>query len=318
MNANCLPPPLSKKPCQAFLKMSLKQIIISTVIKYFIDHQAEIAKIKQENRKLMKKLKGFITFEDALDEDDYDIQDFYFNFEDYEVFFERNAKRSDSDIMERRANVRKKMLDIHSKVYPQIKQLGVNCHWNEKNITSMICPCEFNKGRVGWIGVRYGKLKKEIDVVNQSLGQNEKDEIKGFQKHGCMQFCIVPNGFEINLFLAVKHDAIDRSYLQGNLDKLKTQIETEINKLRGYGMLWEIQNESAGERYIFELDKQNPNEFCNYLKKYDSDGCESYLKIFYDVNDERIKTKESIAEEVITFMQILNPLYNKMVWRPNI
>lgn len=285
------------------------------MIQFFIDNQAEIEEIKRNNKNLQKKMRGFITAEDPIDEDDYDIENYYFDFQDYETFFPRNEARNDQDIRARRLVVQRKMLSIHKMIYPQIQRLGINCHWNEKNITSMTIPCEYNRGRVAWLGIRYGKLKKEIDVVNQNLDPREKDDMKGFQKHGCLQFCIIPKGFEINLFLAVKHDAIDRSHVQKHLGELKSSIEKEISKLTGYGMLWEIYNDMTGESYEFDIDKRNADEFCEYLKN-DQDGCESYLKLFYSADDERIKTKESIAKEVVTIMEVLNPLYNAMVWRP--
>jgi HKD family nuclease len=156
------------------------------IINYYKDNQEEIKELNRAQKKLKKKLKGYIHQDDELDPDDYDINDYYFNFSDYENFFARNEIRDDADIRERRKIVQNKMLAIHDKIYPQIKKLGVYCHWNPKHISSLIRPCEYNRGRVGWLGIRYGKSKKEVDVLNQYLDANEKDEIKGFQKHACL------------------------------------------------------------------------------------------------------------------------------------
>lgn len=290
--------------------------VTEEVIQYYKDNQAEIEALQKEQKKLKKKIKGFIRQDDAMDLDDYDIEDYYFTFADYETFFKRNEAREDMDIREKRKVVQDKMLAIHEMVYPQIKKLGVNCHWNQKNISSILKPCEYNRGKVGWIGVRYGKTKKEVDAVNEFLGKNEKDEIKGFQKHGCLQFCIVPNGFEINLFLAVRHDAIDRGHVQDNMNQLKSKITKEISKLQGYEMTWEIYNEAVDEYYSFDIDKDDPEDFCKFLFKYDRDGCESYLKIFYPADDEALYDIDSISFEITTYIKMLMPLYNVLVWRP--
>ena len=285
------------------------------VIKYYEDNQAEIDALKQMQKRLRKKIKGYIRQSDAMDSDDYDIDDYYFTFSDYETFFDRNSQRDDIDIREQRKSVQDKMLAIHERVYPHIKKLGLDRHWNKNHVTSVIRPCEYNKGRVT---VRYGKTKKEVDVVNIWLGQNEKDEIKGFQKHGCLQFCIVPTGFEINLFLAVRHDAIDRAYVQENLNELKPKITKELAKLKGYGITWEIYNDVTEEYHCFEIDNEETEDFCKFLQKYDRDGCESYLKLFYQADDEALYDIDSISNEVINYMTRLIPLYNAMVWRPKV
>ncbi|EYE87247.1 hypothetical protein Q428_14355 [Fervidicella metallireducens AeB] len=293
-------------------------MVTDDVIKYYRDNQDEIEALKQAQKKLRKKIKGYVHQDDAMDPDDYEIDDYYFVFSDYETFFNRNAQRNDMDIRERRKIVQDKILAIHNNIYSKIKKLGVSCHWNRNHVTSLINPCVYNKGRVGWLGIRYGKTKKEIDIVNQWLDVNEKDEVKGFQKHGCLQFCIVPSGFEINLFLAVRHDAIDRAYVQEKMQQLGPKITTEISKLQGYGMTWEIYNDVTGEHHSFDIDNQNPEEFCKFLKKYDADGCESYLRLFYPADDEALLDIDSISNEVVNYMTILKPLYDTMVWRPKV
>ena len=290
--------------------------VTEDIIKYYRDNQKEIEALKQAQKQLRKTLKGYIHQGDAMDPDDYEIDSYYFTFSDYETFFDRNVQRDDMDIRERRKIVQDKMLAIHKNIYPRIQKLNLYCHWNPNHITSLINPCVYNKGKVGWLGIRYGKSKKEVDILNQYLDSNEKDEIKGFQKHGCLQFCITPSGFEINLFLAVRHDAIDRAYVQEKIQQLKPKITKEISKLQGYSMTWEIYNEETGEHHIFDIDNDNPEKFCDFLKKYDANGCESFLRKFYPADDEVLLDIESISNEVVKYMSILKPLYDVMVWRP--
>lgn len=288
------------------------------IIKYYKNNQAKIEALRQAQKSLRKKIKGYIHQEDAMNPDDYDIENYYFTFPDYETFFKRNERRDDKAIRDQRKVVQNKLLAIHDNIYSKIKKLGVNCHWNPNNVTSLIRPCEINKGKVNWLGIRYGKTKKEVDSVNQCLGENEKDEIKGFQKHGCLQFCIVPNGFEINLFLAVRHEAIDRAYVQEKINQLEPKITKEISKLQGYGMTWEIYNEVTEEYHCFEIDSEKAEDFCKFLKKYDRDGCESFLRLFYPANDKVLFDKDSISKEIIKYITMLKPLYNTMVWRPKV
>lgn len=292
--------------------------VTDDVIKYYRDNQNEIEALKQVQKNLRKKIIGYVHQDDAMDPDDYEIEDFYFTFSDYETFFNRNSQRDDMDIRERRKIVQNKILAIHNNIYSKIKKLGVSCHWNPNHVTSLINPCVYNKGRVGWLGIRYGKTKKEVDIVNQWLGKNEKDEIKGFQKHGCLQFCIVPSGFEINLFLAVRHDAIDRAHVQEKMKELEPKITKEISKLQRYGMTWEIYNDVTEEHHIFNIDNEKAEDFCKFLKKYDRDGCESYLRLFYQADDEAIFDIDSISNEIVKYITLLNPLYKTMVWRPKI
>lgn len=293
-------------------------LVTDDVIKYYRDNQNEIEELKQVQKRLRKKIKGYINQDDAMDRDDYDISNYYFTFSDYETFFNRNAIRDDKDIRELRKIVQDKMLRIHNNIYPQIQKLGVNCHWNKNHVTSLIHPCEYNKGRVGWLGIRYGKSKDEVDIVNQWLDYKEKDEAKGFQKHGCLQFCIIPTGFEINLFLAVRHDAIDRANVQEKMKQLEPKITKEIARLQGHGMTWEIYNDITKDYNCFELDNRKADEFCKFLKRHDRDGCESYLKLFYPADDKVLLDIDSISDEIIKYMTMLIPLYNTMVWRPKV
>lgn len=219
-------------------------LVDEDIIQYYEKIQADIDKLKNTQNKIRKKLGGYLNQDDAFPEDKYELTDYFLNYEDYETFFKRNERRNDTDIRDRRKRVKNKMLEIHKIVYPKVKCLGEECHWSEQHVTSLILPSVYNLGKVSWLGVRYGKTKKEIDAVNFSLGNDNKDEIRGFQKHGCIQFCVTPEGFEVNIFLAVRQDAIDRAYLLEKLDEKKIAITEEIKKLRGEGMTWVITSDS--------------------------------------------------------------------------
>ena len=190
--------------------------------------------------------------------------------------------------------------------------MGINCHWRKDNITSLIRPCIYNKGKVAWMGVRYGKTKAEVMALNY----NETDDVLGFQKHGCLQYCLIPEGFVINLFLSVKNDAVDRAYLFDNIDKLSNNIEIEIEKLNKYNFLWNITDEK--EKFTLDIKDCRGNQFIQFLKKYDKPGRESYLEIFYPPDDPCLSNEDILCNEILRCIKLLLPIYNNLVYRPKV
>ncbi len=292
----------------------LSTAVSSEVITYYKELQPALDELNQTQWFLKKRLTGFSKKEDPFREDDYDLSDSYFSFEDYETFFSRNAQSNDAQIRHRRLSVQQKMLAVHQMIYPKIRSLGIAHHKREKNITSTVEPNIYNHHSVGWIGVRYGKLPHEIDWLN--AGRESDDDAYGFQKHGCLQFSINSGGFDINLFLAVRNDAIDRMKLSEHQFKMlfeqRPQIETEMRNLVGHGFEWRIENGAEP----FRVDNDPVENFCDWFKVNDSDGYESYLIKYYEPGDPILKSKESISAEVIRVMTMLQPLYDTMVWRP--
>jgi len=285
------------------------------IISFYKSNSPEIARINKEQNKLIKKLSGYLRQDDPFSIDDYNLTGHYFQFDDYETFFPRNSTLNHSEIRGKRKSVQEKMLAIHKAIYPHIEKLDISCHKREENITSMIIPCVYNQFDVGWNGVRYGKTPKEIDALNFA---GDKDDLYQFQKHGCIQYCITGYGFEVNLFLAVKNDAVDRYHMHEQLKKLKPSIENELVRLSGHELRWVINDDTNAEEYIFEVDERNANEFCDYFKEYDRDGCESFLLQYYEPDDERISSFESICSEIVEKVELLLPLYNAIVYRPNV
>lgn len=286
------------------------------VIKYYKDIKEDIEDLSKVQRKLSVKLTGFFHKDDPFLPEDYNIDDYYFTYEDYESFFIRNRKNVDSSISDKRKRVQSKMLSIHNQIYPNIKQIGIAHHKRKENITSLIVPHPINQYSVGWLGVRYGKTPSEIDIVN--MGKDKDDDIYGFQKHGCLQYSISSKGFEINLFLAVKHNAIDRDYLHNHLKEFKPKIEKELINLQGQGMEWIICDSTENKQDIFNIDEKDPKEFYDYFKNHDMDGRESFLRKLYEPDDEILKNKDTICSEILRMMKMLLPLYNTIVWRPSI
>ena len=213
----------------------------------------------------------------------------------------------------RRKTVQDKILEINSNIYEQVKKLKIYHHWRKSNITSLITLNQYNFYRVAWMGVRYGKSKEQIDELNYGAGKG--DDIFGFQKHACLQYCIASNGFEVNLFHAVKNGAVDRGYLDKNLEKLAPKIIEEVEKLKGEGCYWTITGDGLDEPEYFYFDDEDGESFINYYKKYDKEGRESFLSYYLEPDDEVLEDIDSISEFILEKFEKLLPLYNLLSLR---
>lgn len=284
------------------------KLVDDKIIDWYLSIEAELNELRKAQEKIRKKIFKIETSEDPFNEDKYNLDDFYFRYNDYETFFPRNERKEDSCIRESRLEVKHKMLDIHEKIYKNVKSLGIDCHWRKDNITSLIRPCQYNKGKVDWIGVRYGKNETEIKLLNEGAS---KDEELGFQKHACIQFAIGAYGFEVNLFHSVPHDAVDRDVMHKRLMDLdyRKKIEYELMKLKGNGFYWHIDNEK------FYIDEDDISTFYNFYISNDRDGRLSSLCKFFTPDDINIKDKESICNTAIKYIKMLIPLYNLVSFR---
>ncbi|RSC94245.1 NgoFVII family restriction endonuclease [Clostridium butyricum] len=275
----------------------------------FYEKQNQMLKSLVENKKkLEREIYKFQNNNDAFDKDTYDLNNRYFNFDDYETLFLRNQSLDDIGINNRRKTIQNKILAVNEYIYNDVKKLGVYHHWRNSNITSLIRPCVYNNGKVGWVGARYGKHEEEIKVLNVGA---DKDEELGFQKHACLQYCITQYGLEINLFHAVKRDAVDRGYLHEKITSLAPKIVDEIDNLKGKSYVWYIDN----DKYSFHIDKRDSKEFIEFYQKYDLEGRNSYLAYFISPDDKILESKETLGDFILQEFQKLIPLYNLLSMR---
>lgn len=105
----------------------------------------------------------------------------FFEEVDFETFNEEYIKSRTKEIENRRKKIQEKLLDINSDVRNVlIKKYDLHNHWKTEHITSLLFPCEYNHGVVNWIGIRYGKSKAKINLLNE--GKEKKDEVWGISK----------------------------------------------------------------------------------------------------------------------------------------
>lgn len=261
------------------------------------------------------------------------INNFYFTDEEFNIFAQEYQDQRTQYLETMRKEIQTKLLDLNDdilKIIHNDKKLDIFNHYNSSNITSLTFPCWFNKGKVNWLGVRYGKHPADIKALNKIVGTRSSDDPKyAFQKHACLQFNIGYSGVEIGIFHAVPEGAVDRLYLHEHITKndteLLNQIVNEIQNLRGYGFEWNIWDTNlegtelpnfGGMNYpekIYKFDVENTEDFLTWYNKNDRDGCYSSMLVHVPRYDERIN-KDNIVKTIIDIFTQLYPLYKLISW----
>lgn len=225
----------------------------------------------------------------------------YFLDADYEIFTQANSNVKTAALDKKRKAVQSKLLKIHEAVYPRLQLLGIACHSDKRYITSDIKPNRFNGTFNSWLFVRYGRTKEEME--------NFKAIGIGFTELACIQYGLFEGkDFCIELFLGAKN-GYDRQLLPKAMRRNRAAIEAEIEKLRGFGMKWEI---TGCEPFL--LDEAEPSAFCDWLLANNNCEGESFLTLHYDREDPLI-SEQKLASEVFGKVRRLVPLYNLLTQR---
>lgn len=245
----------------------------------------------------------------------------YFEDEDYNVFaYDRQTKNGTTEKEDRKI-VREKLLELNRKLLPRITKAGMDLHnhpnskRNPYQITSLIFPCEYNKGHVSWLGIRYGKSEKHLNLLNYGLTYDDKDDKLGFQKYACMQVDVCYSGVDIGIYHAVPNDALDRAYLHDNIDVKADEIIAELEKIRFKGYKWNIWNPLIQEEISFDFDNTEPKEFINWYKLNDSVGTYSSMLKHFPRQDERISA-DNLENTCFKVFSELYDLYQLLSWQP--
>lgn len=289
--------------------------VTDEIIKNYKGIDKELEKITIASREASRKINEiFVDDGDPFKEFDYDLEGCFFNFQDYETFFPKYQYQDGPIINKRRDTVRKKLLELNKHLKSQVKQYNLHNHWasgrSPEFITSQIVRSEYNHNRLSWICVRYGKHKK-----NAIIEGSPAERYESFIKHACMQVSIVGDGVQVGLFHATANKAIDRNHLHNNIDKLKDDINREIVKLRGEGLVWHIYDPDSDKSVQkFKIDDEDPNSFVDFYKSYDRDGYESFCIYHMNPNDNHLITKESIIWVAKDKISKLHPLYKLITW----
>ncbi|HDX9528507.1 phospholipase D family protein [Bacillus cereus] len=298
--------------------------ITPEIISAYKQIETSVSELDEIKNKIKKELRSIYTQTDSFQENTYNLSNQFFKYTDYETLFPRNRYLKSPELRENREQIKKKLLKIHYLLYPYIKRLDLNCHWNEQNITSSTIPSDYTHNRISWMGVRYGKTESEVKELNYNLpkyshNKTENEHI-GFQKHACIQFSLVSTGFEIMLFHAVANDAVDRGYLRDIIaDGHQNTIDLimkEVEKLKGKGFVWHI-TDVKNKKHIasFNFDTDKSQDFFTFYKKYDENGLESYCSFYISPDDENLLNRKTIAKVVLKKTKQLLPLYKLIAKR---
>lgn len=269
-----------------------------------IDQLAEKVKASTENKILKKAIDDFKKQLITTHSEDFpygNLSDYYFNHEDYETFNAENSKSDELFIKQRRGEVQRKLIEIHKQILPALQRMGLNCHYNKKNITNSIALISMNKQQLGWLGVRYWNDVSKLKIL--------RDSDFGAAKFSDLQFCLTSKYFQIGLFHAVPNDAIDREYLHSHINQLQEKIIEELKKIveKVDRMIWIIHNDQ--NKFEFDFAKEKIEDFIAFYKENDQEGYFSELLIAFEPSDERIKTKEGICKLITETFEVFLPLY---------
>lgn len=246
----------------------------------------------------------------------------YFNDSDFDVFKSCNILRNESDIRQARKVIKDKLLDINEDINQKMNDMGLYHHKDTEHIVSLLTPCEFNHGKVNWVGIRYGKHPSEIDELNFGA---DKGDIYGFQKHSCFQLDVCYSGVEMGIFHAVPRGSVDRMYCHQMIDSgdvdFRDRLIKAVEGIVGYGFVWNIgvdglsMDDFKGDSFVFDEVEDVGEEFVKWYSKVDCEGRYSSLLCHYGRKDERISSVEGIEDEFFKVVDRLRELYDVMCWR---
>ena len=247
----------------------------------------------------------------------------YFNGYYYKLFRTELQDKNTRELREGRKEIQDKLLEINNDLKLKISKYNLYPHWKKENITSLLFPCEYNHGKVNWIGLRYGRSKKEISYLNK--GREMNDPFLGFQKYNCFQIDISIDGLDMGIYHSVPNDAVDRMYVREHIEEpgFQKKLKPILEDLLGYGYVFSVgrlgavSNKWETQRFEFDAyyEENVTKEFVLFYKKYVTDGVHSSLLYHYPRYDERIETKEQIESEFMKHIERLYPLYNQLSWK---
>lgn len=243
----------------------------------------------------------------------------YFKDNEYEVFTEENQKSIKPEVMSTRKIIKDKLLNINDDIIELIKDENLNLHnhYVSSKLVSSLVPNQFNKGMVNWLGIRLGRSKSELALLNFGL-PNDDDDILGFQKYTCIQMDLTKTGYEVGIFHSVPYDGVDRAYTHQRLNtdpEFKHKLVNAIRNLQGYGLVWNIYDTTTFTLTTFDIDDRNPEDFIQYYDEFDKEGCYSNLMFHFPKYDERIQ-EDRIVCTTFQSIKTLYELYSLLKWEP--
>jgi hypothetical protein len=249
----------------------------------------------------------------------------FFQPEHYAAFDPPKPSLNDEFTIAERIQVKEILMKLDSMLWPYIESSGWDLH-HHRHINHFVSSERFiyledgtpivNKITAMWL--HYGKSQEQLDFL-KTLGdfdyrkKDVEDYFNAFYLHTRIQFYIDSEVFRCWLLLATDKSYYDRSEFLRRIAK----ISTDRNKFYQLVVpLWD-----KGFYYEIE-DKKLPlvkgltqDELIKFVNK-DKGGY--YSGIFKEYLHGDIKIESSnIANEMITNLKLLYPIYDFMAWRPD-
>ena len=240
----------------------------------------------------------------------------YFNDFDYEAFTEENIKLNTQSIRDRRKGIQEKFLNINEDIKDTL-EMNYDLYPNDKkqHITSLLYPCEYNRGMVSWIWLRYEKN-------NHNFFEGKGEDYAGFQKWNNFQISIFNSGIDMGMYHSVPYDSFDRNSVREKLEKddekFIKKLISATQEIQGYGYKFKINGTEGTEENFYFDDYSRENvgeEFIKFYEKKCVEGKYSAILIYYKKDDERISTQEKIENEFLEHIKTLYPIFLALSWK---
>lgn len=242
----------------------------------------------------------------------------YFNDFDYEAFAPENVSLNTQAVRQRRKGIQEKLLDINDDIKSILeKQYNLYPHHKKEHITSLLYPCEYNKGMVHWICMRYGRNHE----IFKDFARNKEENYLGFQKYNNFQISIYETGVDMGMYHSVPYNSYDRDFVREKLKKgdkeFKVKLINAVEQIQKYNYKFKVNSEGGFEEnfYFKNYSKEEVGQmFIEFYEENCIEGRYSAILSYYPKADERIETQEKIEHEFLMHIEQIMPIFNALSW----
>ncbi len=245
---------------------------------------------------------------------------FFFSPTDYAVF--ENGIGTNAEYDGERERVKDKLALLHRSIYPEIRKRkwDLHPHWMSQWLISAwrISPAT---PRIDFMTLRYSKPETTIKLMKRELFE----DFGHFYANAMMAMRVDKESFAVELYVS------DKAWVDGQNLKHRLQANAEqrghfrtlLAELGGehtFRLSHYFRNEEGFTRYE-EVTRAKASRLVNVgmlnstLDKYKPGGHDLRLGIYYKPDDKRLNP-ENIADEILTRIEQLYPIYAFLSWSP--
>ncbi len=244
----------------------------------------------------------------------------YFSPADYAVF--ANGLGTNAEYDGERERIKDKLVLLHREIYPTIRRnkWDLHPHWMAQWLisASRISPAT---PRIDFVTLRYSKPETTIKMMKRELFE----DFGHFYANAMLSMRVDKDGFAVELYVS------DKAWVDGQNLKNRLQVSAEE---RGHfrNLLAELGGEHTfrlsrfyrtdeGYTRFEELLRAKASRLVNVgmlnatMEKYKPGGHDLRMGIYYKPDDKRLSA-ENIANEILTRIAQLYPIYAYISWSP--